>query len=438
MSMGQLWPCGGGGIVNRNDLAFFGGQPVVTEPLPHFHWPLLGKEEERAVLKVLRAGEISIYGRSGIVADLEDQMARYFGVKYVLSTNSGTAALFAAYFAMNLPEGSEVIVPTYTFPATVTPLLHLPVRIVFSDADPLTGNVTLASIRERVTANTSAIVVTHMWGLPCEMAEILGFCGKRQIRVIEDASHGIGATYHGKLVGTLGDVGCLSLQANKLACAGEGGVLLTNDQAVYERATLVATFRQRPREVVKNPDLLRFWETGLGLKLKIHPLGAAIALEQLAKVPTLIAERHLRLRRLSAMLTEAKGVQPPVDMQGCERGAWYGYKPLFVNDEVHIKDIELYLELLRAEGLDVHKPGTRPLHMTPLFSEVGDNRDRWMDCQGFYRRRPTLSRRSFPGAEAYYRRAISVPTFTTESIELVESYGRAFQKVGEVIAHETI
>ena len=412
-------------------LAAYGGSQTVTFPRPHYRWPILGPEEESLVVELIRRGEIAIYGKSGVVKELEDSFAAFCGAKYALSTNSGTCALFSAYFALGLKPGDEVIVPTYTFPATVTPLLHFPVRVVLCDADPITGNVTADTIQQCLSPRTTAVVITHMWGLPCPMDEILEICKKYSLRLVEDASHGLGASYNGKLVGTFGDVGCFSLQGNKMACAGEGGMLITNDVEIYDRATLFSSFRDRPRETVTSFNLLDYWETGFGLKMKIHPLAAAIALIQLQKAPTWIKERHIRLNRLSELLQIANGIEPPITPKNVSRGAWYGFKPLYDSKKLRDLPLEIYIQMLQAEGLEVHNPGTRPLHLTPLFSRFDDPRDAW-GLKEKIRKVPSRAKINFPGAETYYSRAISVPTFTTEPIELVEEYGIAFQKIGNV------
>lgn len=418
------------------ELAAYGGPKTVTAERPHFKWPILGKEEEEAVVTLLRTGKISIYDRSGIVADLEDAFCKFCGSNFALSTNSGTAALYAAYFALNFEPGDEVVVPTYTFPATVTPLLHFPVKIMLADADPRTGNVTADSIEQCLTKKTKAVVVTHMWGLPCKMDEIVELCKGNDIDIVEDVSHGLGATFGGKHIGTFGKVGCMSLQANKMACAGEGGVLITDDQEIFDRATLFTTLRKRPKQTVVTPTLKEYWETGFGIKMKIHPLAAAISLQQLLKVPLWIKKRHERLNFLSEMLCDAKGIEPPASDPKSFRGAWYGYKPLFRSEEVYGISIKKYVSLLKAEGLDVHLPGTRPLHQTPLFLKHNNPRDAWRKY--VHDATKKITQRCFPGADSYYSRALSVPTFTLESMDLVRSYGLAFQKIGGTLGKNTL
>lgn len=415
-----------------NELAAYGGPQSVTCAKPHYRWPIIGSEEEEIILELLRGGEISIYGRSGVIAELENAFAKFCQRRYALSMNSGTSALFAAYFAIGLRPGDEVIVPTYTFPATVTPLLHFPARVVLCDADPITGNVTSDAIEQCLSSRTAAVVITHMWGLPCQMDKIVPLCEKHGLTLIEDASHALGATFNGQLVGTFGKAACISLQGNKMACAGEGGMLITNDVEIYDRATLFANFRKRPKETVTTPDLIDYWETGFGLKLKMHPLAAAIAIKQLEKTSKWIEGRHSRLNLLSRMLKEAKGIEPPIESSSSFRGAWYGYKPLFVSEQLDNLSLDEYLRLLQAEGLDIHKPGTQPLHLTPLFSRHNDPREAWNFSKKAYSVDSDVSR-TFPGAESYYSRAVSVPTFTTEPIELAEAYGLAFQKVGEIL-----
>ena len=151
-------------------LAVNGGTPVITEPGPHFTWPPITPNTTKAVLDQLETS-VSIYDRSGVIAELEDALKDYFGVRHAVLTSSGTAAIHSAYAAAYVEPGDEVIVPAYTFLATATPLLHLGAIPVLADSDE-TGNVSVADVEERITDKTTAIMATHLWGLPAAVDQL--------------------------------------------------------------------------------------------------------------------------------------------------------------------------------------------------------------------------------------------------------------------------
>lgn len=419
-----------------SSLALFGGAPAVTMPHPHFEWPLLGTEEIDAVIHQMIHGEISIYGRKGIIAKFEDHFAQYHDIPFALMTNTGTAALHAAFFAVGVGPGDEVIAPSYTFHATVTPILHCFGLPVLCDSETDTGNINVASIEEKISDRTKAIVITHMWGHPCEMDQICDLARSRGLHLIEDCSHAHGATYKNKKVGTFGDIAVFSLQANKIITGGEGGILLTHDRVMYERATLFSDYRKRPAQEVETEYYRQFVATGYGLKLRAHPLAAAIADVQLRRLDERIEARHENLRYLSQRLYTIPGIDPPVTRSYVHRGAWYGYKPLYRPEALGGVSKQRYIEALQAEGVEVHEPGSEPLHLLPLFR----NPKNW-PYQGPHLNSIDLQRYSYkpgdlPCCEAYYAKALSLPTFTLPSKDVIDQYASAFEKV--YIHHEEL
>lgn len=261
-----------------SELAILGGPSVITALHPHFVWPKITQEKINATVKQVASGEISIYDDSGIIKELEDSFCVYYNLPYGIATNSGTTALLSAFFGCGIGPGDEVIAPTYTFLATVTPILHVNAIPVLVDCDAVTGNISPQEIRKNITCKTKAIVITHIWGHPCEMDEILAIAIENNLFLIEDCSHAHGACYKNQKVGTFGDVACFSLQGNKIVSAGEGGILLTKSLEIYERATLLGHYRNRSEQCVKSNFYKQFTKTGYGLKLRMHPVGAALAL----------------------------------------------------------------------------------------------------------------------------------------------------------------
>jgi len=192
-----------------------------------FVWPRIDSNIRQAVLSQLDQS-ISIYDRSGIIKSFEDEFALYHSLTHALLCNSGTNALHSAYVAMNLHKGDEVLVPSYTFFATVTPLLWTGATPVLCDCDDY-GNISIEEIKRKTNKKTRAVVVTHMWGIPCDMENIQAHCKLKKLLLLEDCSHAHGATINGKRVGAFGDLAVWSLQGQKTVTGGEGGILCTNN-----------------------------------------------------------------------------------------------------------------------------------------------------------------------------------------------------------------
>ena len=221
-------------------LALLGGTPAVTTPAPHFTWPPMDADTEKAVVDQLHTA-LSIYDRSGVIARLEDDLAAYHGVRHALLTSSGTAALYSMYAACGIRAGDEVIVPAYTFFATVTPLFHLGAVPVLADCDD-DGNLDPDDVAQRITARTVAIVVTHMWGTPAQGARLRALADERGLLLLEDGSHAHGAA--------------VSLNGPKPLSAGEGGFLLTDDDHTYRKALIHGHYNKRCRTEIPREDPL--------------------------------------------------------------------------------------------------------------------------------------------------------------------------------------
>jgi len=290
-----------------SDLAIDGGRPVAAEPVCEV-WPRM-TPELHACLHAQADEELSIYGRSGIVAEFEDAFAGYVGVPRALATSSGTAALHSLYYGARIGPGDEVICCDYGFFATVTPLLQLGATPVFADCSP-DGTLSVASAEAAVTGKTRAIMVTHMWGQPARMDDLRALCEKKGLLLLEDCSHAHGARFGGQVVGSLGDGAAWSLQGQKTIWAGEGGVLATSLQDVYERALLLGHFNRRAlQEIPQSSPNFASAFTGTGLKYRAHPLGLALALPQIKTVDQLLHDRQLAATELIDALASIPGVE---------------------------------------------------------------------------------------------------------------------------------
>lgn len=412
-------------------LAIHGGPPEVDIVPPHFRWPLIGKEEEEAVLRQLRSGELSVSDRTGVVAQFEDDFATFHGLRYAMSTNSGTSALHGAFFALGLEPGDEVLAPAYTHVSTVAPMLQANLVPVLCDVDPDSGNLDPDELERHLSPRTRAVVVTHQYGRVCEMDAIVGLARRHGLRIVEDCSHAHGATQRGRLAGTFGDVSCFSLQADKVVPVGEGGMLLTDDPAIFERAALLGHFR-RPTGATSSA-YLPFAETGYGLKYRLHPLAAALGMVGLRKLPERIRQRRANLEYFDERLACVLEVRPLATPPGDSRGGFFRYVLRLLPDRLDGVPTERYVEALRAEGVAEVKPGSlaKPLHLTPLFQTVEDRmyRTGWPRRGLHVRRELVYGPGDFPHAERFAERTIQFPAFTEPSTHIVDAYCRAMAKV---------
>jgi len=254
-------------------LAVFGGPKAVhTDPGDTFTWPIVTKEDEDAVLEVLRRGGMS---GTDVTKQFEKEFAEWQGTRYALGFSSGTASLQSAIFACHVGVGDEVICQSLTYWASVLQCYSLGATPVFADIDPQTLCIEPEVIEELITPHTKAIMVVHYLGHPADMDAILPIARRHGIKVIEDVSHAQGGLYKGRKLGTLGDVGAMSLMSGKSLAIGEAGMLVTDDREIYERAVAFGHYT-RYDESIQTEELKPFQGLPLGgYKYRMHQLSAA-------------------------------------------------------------------------------------------------------------------------------------------------------------------
>ena len=412
-------------------LALLGGQPAVSQPAAYV-WPPITDEDVAGIVRLLRARELSYYGREGEVERLEDAFKDYLGLRHALAMSSGTAALHSAFFGVGLGPGDEVLAPTFTFLSTVMPIFVVNAMPVLVDAEPDTGNIDPQDLERRITERTKAVVITHMQGHPCDMEAIQALTRKHRLALIEDCSHAHGARYKDRFVGTFGDASIFSLQGSKIVAAGQGGLLLTNHQEIYERATLLGHFKVRSAQEVRSERYRPFAGTGYGLNYRMHPLAAALARSQFGRLDEYLQGRHDNLSYLSARLKGIPGIEPPIVREYVTRHAWFTYRPLFRPSTLEGVSMELYLRALRAEGVPIEKASSTPLHLEPLF-QVDDDGSR---TYGWERGDLTGPRRRYkpgdlPRSEQYANATFVLPPYTEPVRPVLDQYVEAFRKVAE-------
>lgn len=409
-------------------LAINGGEKIFKDDNEgkYIH-PRITKEIETAVIEQLH-DTISIYDNSNIFGKFEKDFAEYHNKKYALLTSSGTAALWSMYDAIGLQSGDEIICPAYTFFATNTPIFFTGATPVLIDCDDY-GNINVEDIEKKITSRTKAIVVTHMWGYPCKMDEIRKIADKYHLYLLEDCSHAHGGSYKGKKLGEWGDVAAFSLQGNKIITGGEGGVIITNEKDIYDRALLLGHYNKRCKKEI-NPDsaIYKYYVTGKGMKLRAHPLAIRIAYEQFKNLDKMNTQKQEYAKLIMDQLKDIKGIEVIKPTDGAVN-SWYAmiikYHPEYMNNVSR----ERFVDAVIAEGaIEVDIPNsTCPVNYLELF--------KYPDMLFYnYKDKVRYKEDDFENATKFYNEIIKIPIWEfQEDEEIVYKYIRAIKKVANNI-----
>jgi perosamine synthetase len=263
----------------------------------------LGESEIQLLSEAIRSGTLTST-KGTFVKQLEQNFAALIGVKYAYACASGSAAVHTAIAAIDPEPGDEIITTSITDMGALTPILYQTAIPVFADVDPRTWNVTAESIEKCISDRTKAIIVTHLFGNPCEMTEIMALANARGIPVIEDSAQGFLASHNGQSVGSIGNIGCFSLQQSKHITTGEGGIVTTNDDALARRMFLFINKAFGYGD--PNPD-----HYFIAPNYRMCELQGAVAVAQLAKLKEVVAKRQASAQTLTEKLQGMVGIETP-------------------------------------------------------------------------------------------------------------------------------
>ncbi len=270
---------------------------------------VFGAEEKKELMDVIEAGALFRYGTPGVdgfqgkVATFEKEMAEQLGHKYVVATNAGTSSLMACLAALGIGMGDEVIVPGYTFIASISTIIMMNAVPVLAEIDD-SLTIDPDKIEELITPRTKAIVPVHMLGNPCKMDKIMEIAKKHNLAVIEDCCQAVGACYKGKACGTWGDLGAYSLNVFKTITTGDGGFVGCSDETLYERAFGFHDQGHKPSRMgveVGNRSIV-------GINMRMNELSGAVALAQTRKLPTILKTLREKKALLKSQLQGLPGV----------------------------------------------------------------------------------------------------------------------------------
>ncbi len=289
---------------------------------------------------------------------LEKTIAEYLGVKYTIATHCCTQALHLAAVSLDLGSDDEVIVTDFSWVATAHAIAYTGAKCVFVDIDPDSWCIDPKAIEAAITPKTKAIMLVHAFGHPAQMDEIMAIAHKYNLRVIEDAAPALGAEFKGRKVGSFGDVGCFSFQGAKLTVSGEGGIFVTNDESIYEKAKLLSSMGRTDSQSV-------FWSDMIGYQYTISNLTAALALAQVERIEELMAMKRQIFDWYHDRLKDVPGIKIIKEKKDCKSN--YCYPSILLEDSVAANRDEV---LLKLKNINVHcRPGFPQMSHFPMYEK---------------------------------------------------------------------
>lgn len=320
--------------------------------------PLLNGNEKKYLLECIETGWISSSG--SFIDQFETRFAELVGRKYAVAVTNGTVALDLAINALQIGEGDEVIIPTFTIVSCASSVVLAGAKPVVVDCTPDTWNIDTQKVEENITPKTKAIMPVHIYGLPVDMDPLLDLAKNYKLHVIEDAAEAHGLMYRGKHCGSFGDISTFSFFANKLITTGEGGMLVTDEHELYERINSA-------RNLCFNNER-RFVHEELGTNARMTNMQAAIGVAQLET----ITEKVERKREIGHMYSEAfadlEMLRLPLEKTEYAENIYWVYG-IVANDDFNLDALELKVRLAQ-EGID-SRPFFFPIHQQPVFLKKG-------------------------------------------------------------------
>ncbi len=421
-------------ILQGEKLAIHGGAKAATAPMGDmFTWPIVTEEDEQAVLDVLRRGAMS---GTDVTHKFEADLAEYFGLQNALCHNTGTAAIQAALWACGVRRGDEVIAQSMTYWGTSLQVFSLGATVVFAEMEPHSLCLDPADIERHITDRTKAIVPVHYCGHPTDMDPIMEIAWKHDLKVVEDVSHAQGGRYKGRLLGTIGDVGAMSIMSGKSLACGEGGFLVTDDDELFEQAAAFGHYERIAG--LDNPELSRLKGMPIGgYKYRMHQLSSAVGRVQLRNYDARVVEIQQAMNYFWDQLEGVPGIiphRPPQD-SGSTMGGWYAAKGLYAPEQLDGLPVGRFCEGVNAElegaGFQIQPGANILMHTHPMLNEYdvfGDGKPTRIAFSDRDLRQPAGS---LPVTESLPERCYSIPWFKHQRPEIIDQFAAAFRKVAE-------
>lgn len=312
--------------------------------------PIVGKEEITAVTSILKNGALTSAANQGgkHVQDFEKSVTSFVKSKYAIAVNSGTAALQAALYALDIKNGDEVLVPSFTFVATANAVVSTGAKPVFADILQQNYTIDPDDLEKKITKKTRAIIPVHLYGNMANVNRLAEISKKHNIPIIEDSAQSLGSTYKGKHSGTFFEMGCYSMYPAKVMTAGEGGFIVTNSKKLRDKLLMI-----------RNHGMVHGYDTKIfGLNLRLPEINAAIATVQMKKLPNFLKIRKHNAKLLSDLLSDLDVILPY--QQKNENVNWYLYT-------IAVEKRDKLLKKLNEKGIGAASYYPTPVHKTPFY-----------------------------------------------------------------------
>lgn len=345
----------------------------------------IDEEDIQAVVDVLKGDYLTTGPK---IREFEEMVCQYTGAKYAVSISSGTAALHAACQSIGIGPGDEVITTPLTFAASANCVLYCGGTPVFADVDPKTYNIDPEDMERKITDRTKAVIPVHLAGQPCDLDEIHSIAEKYHLRVIEDAAHAFGAGYHGRRIGTGSDLVTFSFHPVKTITTGEGGMILTDDQTLYQKLKLFRSHcisKEEP-ELIKKEGAWFYEQSGLGYNYRMTDIQCALGISQMKKLEQFLERRRKLAAQYDAAFAEHPDIVTPYQRPGTESG-WH----LYMIQILH-HDRRNVFERLRKAGVGVN------VHYIPVYYHPYYRKNGYQDV-------------CCPNAERIYTHLITLPLY---------------------------
>lgn len=395
-------------------LAVNGGSPAVKYPANRIaaltRWPRYGKAEKARLHELIETNkyyeELPLF---------EEEWKTYTGAQFVKAHMNGSSALTSMYFALDLPPGSEIMVPSYTFFSACLAMRFFGLVPVFVDIDPKTACFDLEDAKRKLTPNVKAVEAMHSWGLPCELDRISEWCKEKGLILLEDAAHAHGASMQGKKMGTWGAMGIYSFQTSKVMPTIEGGMGMYQSREYFERAAAFGHYED-PIKFPETSPVRAYVGTGFGQKYRMHPMAAALARQQLKTLDKTNAIVAKNVRAMNDRLTQLPGISEPRCRDDQQR-AYYYANLLFIDYKQAGITRDALVKALKAEGVNASFWDYPQQHTLTIYSEA-----KWWH-------HPPAIPESMPGNEYVNANHIFMPLVYGDAPELIDQYAKAFEKV---------
>ena len=395
-------------------LAVAGGPKTVTFPAKEFaaltRWPRYGEAEKEALCAMLDSNRF--YDQ---LPAFEKEWKDYTQSPFVKAHINGTSALTSMYFALDLPAGSEIMVPSYTFFATCLAMRFFDYVPIFIDIDPKTACFDLEDAKRKLTPRTKAVVAMHSWGMPCEMDRIAEWAKEKGLILLEDAAHAHGASMQGKKMGAWGAMGIFSFQASKVMPTVEGGMGMYQTREYFERAAAFGHYEDPVKFDAASP-VRPYAGTGFGQKYRMHPFAAAVGRQQLKRLDEINAQVEANVKAMNQPLTQLEAVAEP-RLRPDQRRVYYNGNLLLVDFEKLGTPRAAIVKALKAEGVAASFWDYPEQHRLKIYSEA-----KWWH-------HPPVVPESMPGNRWVNANHLFLPAIYGEAPELIAQYVKAFQKV---------